>query len=77
MHFYSFNQSKSIQKYYTLQNENAGLGVAYISYNGGDDRFQMITDKRIFIYRLEASSGKVKRFIPVLENTMYNFVNCN
>lgn len=42
----------------------------------GDYKFQMILDEKILIYKLEPI-GTGSRFIPVLENSMYNFMGCS
>lgn len=45
-----------------------------MTYTSGDTRFQLIQEKKIQIYKLVVMDGK---FRPVLENTMFNYMNCS
>ena len=75
--FYSWNEVGEIGKYHTLRlNDGASLELVRLSYTMGDYRFQMIFNENIRFYKLQSDDDNTK-FEPVLENTMYNVMNCN
>ena len=49
--------------------------VGFIYYRQGDTKFQLITDKLIYIFKFENDKGDFTE-VPILQSVMVNFMAC-